>query len=304
MSLKYRVIRQHVGGGKRLERLVEAGWVSEVLGHFGDPPLAVAFYAVFEPQGEGGGVEILSPSFAFEERSDVGEPRPGFLGKPEEVVEVPTLDALDDTAKLLRADFLDGIDGKGNRIGEVWPDPKEDPFLDRLDGFVGREIEVDPASPGGAEWADVRDGRFIVFGELEMGEASMGPSHLQNLAQSGDSLPCTATEDSEVKVSGIALVGEVDETEGGAALEDEPSTVLRSGVVQLRDDMGEHVVPLHNSSVHIVGVRSAGEGVTGEHDQFPATARSSSALMFHATRKASSTQATFSSRGSRRTIDC
>ena len=42
----------------------------------------------------------------------------------------------------------------------------------------------------------------------------------------------------------------------------------------------------------------------GEHDQFPALARSSSALMFHATRKVSSTQAPLSSLGSRRTIDC
>jgi hypothetical protein len=43
-------------------------------------------------------------------------------------------------------------------------------------------------------------------------------------------------------------------------------------VVELCDDMGEDVVPLHDGGVRSVGVRSACEGVAGEHDQFPATA--------------------------------
>jgi hypothetical protein len=47
--------------------VVKARRVAQVLAHFGAPPLAVAFYAVFEPRGEGAGIEVLGPSFALEE---------------------------------------------------------------------------------------------------------------------------------------------------------------------------------------------------------------------------------------------
>lgn len=44
----------------------EAGWVGEMFAHLGAPPLAVALNTAFEPWGEGGGIECLGPSFAFE----------------------------------------------------------------------------------------------------------------------------------------------------------------------------------------------------------------------------------------------
>jgi hypothetical protein len=47
--------------------VVKAGRVGQVLAHLGAPSLAVAFYAVFEPRGEGAGVDVLGPSFALEE---------------------------------------------------------------------------------------------------------------------------------------------------------------------------------------------------------------------------------------------
>ena len=97
--------------------VVEAGWVGEVLAHLGAPPLAVAFNAVLEALGESAGVEVLGPSFACEERSDLGERQCGVLGESEQVVEVPALDALDDAAELLGADLLDRVDGKRKRIG-------------------------------------------------------------------------------------------------------------------------------------------------------------------------------------------
>ncbi len=51
------------------------------------------------------------------------------------------------------------------------------------------------------------------------------------------------------------------------------------GVVELCDDMGEHVVALYDGNIDAVGICSSGERMAGEHDQFPATARNSSAVM-------------------------
>lgn len=152
-----------------------------------------------------------------------------------------------------------------NRIGEIGPDVEEGSFLHRLDVLVGGEIELDLARLRGAEWADIRDGRFVISSELKMGEPHMVSSGLEHLAESAGSGLCAAVDDGEVQVGGVAVVGEVDETDGGATLEDEPATVVRSGVAKLRDDMGEDVVPLHDGGVDAVGVRSTGEGVAGEH---------------------------------------
>lgn len=135
--------------------VVKAGRVGQVLAHLGAPSLAVAFYAVFEPRGEGAGVDVLGPSFALEERSDLGDRQGGVLGEPEQVVEVAALHALDETAQLLGPDLLDGVDGEGNGTGEVWPDPEDGPFLDGLDVLVGGEVELDLAS---AWWRQVGRG--------------------------------------------------------------------------------------------------------------------------------------------------
>ena len=146
--------------------VVKAGRVGQVPAHLGAPSLAVAFYGS-EPRGEGAGVDVLGPSFALEERSDLGDRQGGVLGEPEQVVEVAALHTLDETAQLLGPDLLDGVDGEGNGTGEVWPDPEDGPFLDGLDVLVGGEVELDLARPGGAKWAEVRDGRFVLPGELE-----------------------------------------------------------------------------------------------------------------------------------------
>jgi hypothetical protein len=88
----------------------------------------------------------------------------------------------------------------------------------------------------------------------------MAPSCLQYLAECSSSLLCAAVDHGEVEVGRVAVVGKVDETEGGATFEDEPPTVFRSGVVELRDDMSEDGVPLHNGGVHSVGVRCPMQG--------------------------------------------
>ena len=71
-------------------------------------------------------------------------------------------------------------------------------------------------------------------------------SRLQHLAEGGGRRLGAAVEDGKVQVGRVAVVGKVDETKSGAAFEDEPSAVFRSGVVKLGDDMGEFVVPLHD----------------------------------------------------------
>jgi len=50
----------------------------------------------------------------------------------------------------------------------------------------------------------------------------MVPSCLQQLAEGDGGRLGAAAEDGEVQVGGVAKVGEVDGTEGGAALENEP----------------------------------------------------------------------------------
>ena len=62
----------------------------------------------------------------------------------------------------------------------------------------------------------------------------MAPSCLQYLAECGSSLLCAAVDHGEVEVGRVAVVGKVDEREAGATFEDEPPTVFRSGVVELR----------------------------------------------------------------------
>jgi hypothetical protein len=107
----------------------------------------------------------------------------------------------------------------------------------------------------------------------------MAPSCLQYLAECGSSLLCTAVDRGEVEGGRVAVVGKVDEAEGGATLEDEPPTVFRSGVVELRDDMSEVVVPLHNGGVHSVGVRCPMQGWRGACGPYAATSRSTLELV-------------------------
>ena len=57
----------------------------------------------------------------------------------------------------------------------------------------------------------------------------------------------------------------MDETQGGAALEDETATVAWAWPDKLRDDVGEDVVPLDDRGVDAVVVGPTGYGMTGEH---------------------------------------
>lgn len=237
--------------------LLEAGWIGEVFVHLGGPPLGVSRNAVTEPLGEGLGVEVSKPSLAFEELSDVSDDQLGVLGQSVQVVEVAALHALDNASELLGSDLRDWVGGEGNGVGEVWPDGELGPFLDGLDLLVGSQVKLDLARPC-VEWSDVRDGWPVFSGEFELGKARVGPNFAQRLDEGGGSLLRGAVDHGEVQVGRVAVVGKVDEPDRGATLEDETSTVLRSGVVELGDNMGEDVVPLHDRSIDTVGVRSAG----------------------------------------------
>ena len=82
--------------------------------------------------------------------------------------------------------------------------------------------------------------------------------------------PSAAFDDGEVQVGEVAVVGEVDEAESAAALENGRPPFSWLGVVEPRD-LDEDVGPLHNRRIDPIGIRSAGEGVAGEHDQVPDT---------------------------------
>jgi hypothetical protein len=92
-----------------------------------------------------------------------------------------------------------GWPAKATASGGVWPDVEEGPFLDRLDVHVGGEVELDLARRGGTECADLRDGRFVVSSEFEMGEAHRVASCLPRPTEGGGSRLCAAGEDGEAQ---------------------------------------------------------------------------------------------------------
>ena len=59
----------------------------------------------------------------------------------------------------------------------------------------------------------------------------MVPSCLHHVANGGGGLLYAAIGDGEVQVGRVAVIGKVDEADGGTALEHEPSIVVWSGVV-------------------------------------------------------------------------
>ena len=58
---------------------------------------------------------------------------------------------------------------------------------------------------------------------------------------------------------------DVNEPQGGSALEDETASVLWRGPMKLGDDMSEYVVAFNDRRVDAINVSSTGDGVAGEH---------------------------------------
>jgi hypothetical protein len=93
----------------------------------------------------------------------------------------------------------------------------------------------------------------------------MLPGGREGTGNRGDRWPRTSVDDSEVEISGVAVLPEVNEPQRSPALEYQAPSVLRSRAMGLGDDVSQDVVALDDGCVDSVGVGSAGDGVAGEH---------------------------------------
>jgi len=117
----------------------------------------------------------------------VRDPR-RVLGEPEQVIEVPALDALDDAAELLGPDLLDGIDGKGTgsgRSGQMSRRGRSSPDSTCLSVARSSLIPRGRAAPSGPTYEMAGLSSSV---SPRWGEAHMVPSGLQHLAEGGGSL--------------------------------------------------------------------------------------------------------------------
>lgn len=81
----------------------------------------VALDPVLEPVAERVGIEPFGSRLSLEERPDLCEGYAHVLGQPEENVEIPAQRTLDDAARLLGPDLINGTDVERNGVGQVWP---------------------------------------------------------------------------------------------------------------------------------------------------------------------------------------
>lgn len=116
----------------------------------------------------------------------------------------------------------------------------------------------------------------------------MTPGSCQRFIDGSDSRFRLAVDNRKIQVRRVSVTPDVDEPEGGSALEYQAASVRRGSVVQLGDDVREDVVAFGDQGVNSVSVGSLRDGMAGQHDYWPTTARSSSAATFHATRKVAS----------------
>ena len=74
-----------------------------------------------------------------------------------------------------------------------------------------------------------------------------------------------SVEDGEVEVSGVAVLTDVDETKRSATFEDKASTIFHVRPVQLRDDVSEDIIALHDRRIDTVGISTTSDLVPSEH---------------------------------------
>jgi hypothetical protein len=69
----------------------------------------------------------------------------------------------------------------------------------------------------------------------------------------------------EVEVSRVAILADVDEAKCSSAFEDETSTISHVRPVELRDDVSEDVVALHDSRIDTIGISTSSDLMPSQH---------------------------------------
>src|SRR5437899_2916069 len=88
----------------------------------------------------------------------------------------------------------------------------------------------------------------------------------QHLCEGSNGRLLASTDNGEVEVGGVAvLVANMDEPQGRSTLEGQPTTIVCGAPMELSNDVGEDVVPLHDERVNLLGICFACDGVAREH---------------------------------------
>jgi hypothetical protein len=96
--------------------VIDPRGISKVVGHFAVPAEFVTRQPALKSISKRTGNETLRRCFTSEERSHISERHVPVFDQPEDVVEIPALNALDHTTELLRRELFERVDIERNKV--------------------------------------------------------------------------------------------------------------------------------------------------------------------------------------------
>jgi hypothetical protein len=149
--------------------IIKAGRIREVLRHLRSPSILVSVLAILESISEDRGINALGFAFPLEQWTDFPERESQVIDKPKKVIQITTVDTLDNATQLLGSDLGDRVHRKGHRLRQIVPDRKHAHLRDFIDVLVCSDVELRLARLGRLQGADKADCWLDRGSEFEIG---------------------------------------------------------------------------------------------------------------------------------------
>jgi hypothetical protein len=122
--------------------VIKAWRIREVFRHLRIPAILVSALAILESISEGSGVNALGFALSLEQGTNLSDGEFEVIDKSKEVVQITTLDTLDNATQLLGTDFGDRVHRKGSWFRQVVPDRKYAHLRNVFDVLVRSDVEL------------------------------------------------------------------------------------------------------------------------------------------------------------------